>query len=135
SCHGPHPSTRAAHARLADRGSLVCSTCHAIHRTEQGVTFAPGAAPVRYGPGIETTGPEVGFSAPARPTTVPIVALASCSGCHDVASGRDPIARCLLPGQEALGDDRRIACFDEHQPALPPDFPVAGRSPTRTGVC
>ena len=136
-CHGPHPSTRPGHQRVTAAGQMGCPTCHAVHRGDQGVTFAPGAVAIRFAPGVEAEEARVVFS-PTEVTTVPIVTAGSCKGCHDVTSSRDPIARCLVPGQEALADRRPIVCFDEHQIALPPDEPRAQvpggpRGPGRIG--
>ncbi|MFO0755386.1 MAG: NAD(P)-binding domain-containing protein [Byssovorax sp.] len=119
-CHGPHGSLRPGHKKALEAGTMRCSTCHPIHRSDQGVTFSPSASPVRFGPGIEVTLGEPAYH-PARPATVALPAAGSCRSCHDVNDGNDPIHRCLFPGQEALGDARPIVCFDEHQPALPDD--------------
>jgi predicted CXXCH cytochrome family protein len=121
-CHGPHPSMRAGHKRLAEKGALLCTSCHPIHRADQGVAFLPGEQPIRFGPGAETA--IEGASPSTLAATVPIVSAASCAGCHDPASPRDPVARCLVPGQDELGPDRPTVCFDEHQSALPPDVPT-----------
>lgn len=135
-CHGAHASTRPGHRRLAAAGQLGCASCHRIHRGDQGVSFAPGAVPVRFAPGVEVEEPDLAFR-PTRPQTVPLVAAASCAGCHDLASASDPIARCLVPGQEALGEARPVVCFDEHQVALPPERAAGGAEPDgpRGGVC
>jgi thioredoxin reductase len=114
SCHGQHGSTRPGHQRALSSGQIGCATCHPIHRADQGVTFLPGAEPIRFAPGVELAGPAVSFH-PLRPVTVPIVTAASCAGCHDVTSPRDPIARCLIEGQAALGGARPVACFEEHE--------------------
>jgi thioredoxin reductase len=119
-CHGPHPSTRPGHQQAFSTGQIGCYTCHTIHRGDQGVTFAPGQKPVRFAAGVEVDGPEVAFY-PEGKVTIPIVTVKSCAGCHEVNSRRDPIARCLLAGQEALGPDRPIVCFDEHEVSLPDD--------------
>lgn len=124
-CHGAHASQRPVHARLAREGRLGCPSCHGIHTADQGVTFAVGSPAVRYAPGFEAPAPDVGFH-PARKTTVPLVTAGSCSGCHAVGAPTDPIARCLVPGQEALGAARPIVCFDEHQETLPEDGAVRG---------
>lgn len=119
-CHGPHPSTRSAHQQALSSGQIGCPTCHTIHRGDQGVAFAPGERPVRFAAGVEVEAPEVAFY-PEGKVTIPIVTAKSCAGCHEVNSRRDPIARCLIAGQEALGPDRPIVCFDEHEVSLPDD--------------
>ncbi len=121
SCHGPHPSTRAPHQKLAAQGRLGCVTCHAAHENTQGVTFTGGGGYVRWGGGEERAGAG-GPLVPAK-TTVPLVALASCRGCHDVASPRDPIAACV-PTTRAPGAELPSVCFDEHQRVdRPASFP------------
>ena len=120
-CHGSHASQRAGHARLQQKGALKCSQCHPIHRSDQGVVFTPGKDAVRFAPGAESSIDMPATRASLGPATVPIVAVSSCERCHDPTSPRDPIARCLLPGQEKLGPDRPSGCFDEHRGALPDD--------------
>jgi predicted CXXCH cytochrome family protein len=138
-CHGAHPSTRPGHVRARAEGTLTCASCHTIHKGEQGVWFAaadPSSATpprvTRFVPGLEV---EVAASSyrPAHGTTVPIPRVESCSGCHAPSDPRDPIQRCLLPGQEALGGARPIVCFEEHQPAYPSDD--RARKPQSSGVC
>ncbi len=119
-CHGAHPSTRRGHEKVRAQGAMRCSTCHAIHASDQGVSFSPTADPIRFAPGVETTVSDLDFH-PARPATVAFPVAGSCARCHDPASPTDPIARCLLAGQERLGPSRPIVCFDEHQAALPRD--------------
>jgi thioredoxin reductase len=119
-CHGPHPSIRSGHRQAFASGQIGCATCHKVHRGDQGVAFVPGQKPVRFAPGVEVDAPEVAFY-PEGKVTIPIVTVGSCAGCHDVKSPRDPIARCLLAGQEALGPERPIVCFDEHEVSLPAD--------------
>ncbi len=119
-CHGAHSSIRRGHTAALARGTMTCATCHPIHLGDQGVVFAPDATPVRFAPGAEVEVAGVGFH-PARRATVAIPSAGSCKPCHDVASPNDPIARCFLHGQEALGDARPVVCFDEHTPALPAD--------------
>ena len=138
-CHGQHASLRRGHAAAMASGALTCVSCHPIHRSDQGVAFAPDAAPVRFAPGVEATLADLSFRSP-RPATVAIPTAASCVRCHALASPADPIARCLLGGQEALGGARPIVCFDEHQRALPPDDTrPRGRTPASaspaSGVC
>lgn len=127
-CHGAHPSTRRGHEKVRAEGAMRCSTCHAIHAGDQGVSFSPSAAPVRFAPGVEKAVTDLDFHR-AQPATVAIPVAGSCARCHDPASRSDPIARCLLAGQESLGPARPVVCFDEHQPALPrDDLPLRGRS-------
>jgi thioredoxin reductase len=125
-CHGAHPSARPGHQRLAAaQGFVGCAGCHTIHRGDQGVAFTPDAPPIRFAPGSERELDGPAFH-PPRPATVPLVTAGSCKGCHALDAPADPIARCLLPGQERFGDARPIVCFDEHQDALPSDRAVAG---------
>jgi thioredoxin reductase len=141
-CHGAHPSTRRGHEKARAQGAMRCATCHAIHASDQGVSFSPSAAPIRFAPGVEATLTDLDFH-PARPATVAFPRAGSCAACHDPASPSDPIARCLLAGQARLGPDRPIVCFDEHQPALPrddaPSAPGRGRAALApapgSGVC
>lgn len=121
-CHGPHPSQRKGHARLQQKGVLRCSNCHTIHRGDQGVVFIPGKDAIRFAPGAESSVDMPDTRAALGPATVAIVTVSSCQRCHDPASAKDPIARCLIPGQEKLGADRPSVCFDEHQVALPDDL-------------
>jgi thioredoxin reductase len=114
-CHGPHASTRPGHQRLRDEGRLGCPDCHRVHRDfggvrfdDEGVTrFVPGhVAPVdRLASRVHEGG------------TVAIVPAAACSACHDPDRSTDPIARCLVAGQEELGPERPTVCFDEHRPS------------------
>jgi thioredoxin reductase len=105
-CHGAHPSTRPAHARLAAAGTLGCPTCHAGHRTGAGVTFFPDGRAIRYS-GDRETALAAGLYHPRAPVTVPLVPVAACAGCHDPSSPRDPVAACR-------GGDIAV-CFDEHR--------------------
>ncbi len=112
-CHGEHGTLRPGHARALESGAMRCATCHTIHRGEEGVAFAPGAAPVRFGPGVETVAEvPVAFHAD-KPTTVAIVPKKPCAGCHDLAAELDPAARCFAGGADF------VTCFDEHQALLP----------------
>lgn len=129
-CHGPHPSVRGGHAKALASGQLGCMSCHAIHKGDQGVAFVPGKAPWRYGPGVEVQAPRIAFN-PEGVRNVPILVLSTCIGCHDAENGRDPIARCLIPGQEKLGKQRPIVCFDEHEEALADDSLPALRQDRR----
>jgi len=112
-CHGPHPS-RPAHRRLA--GQLACSDCHAGHGHNTGVVFSRAGGALRYGPGGESavTAP---LYRPRVDVAVPTPTAGACARCHDLSSPRDPIAGCLIAGQEALGLARPTVCFDEHRPA------------------
>lgn len=134
-CHGPHPSTRRGHANAVANGTLACADCHPIHRSDQGVSFAPDTAPVRFAPGVSASLSDLAFRAP-RPTTVAIPTASSCARCHALDAPGDPIARCLLGGQEALGAARPVICFDEHQPAFVGDDARArSRDRAASGVC
>lgn len=133
SCHGGHVSARPGHARLAREGALGCPTCHTIHAGDQGVFFGPDGTVVRFAPGIEEPLAPVALR-PSTPTAVPLVTVASCTGCHDKTRVDDPIARCLVPSQTALGDAQPIVCFDEHTVALPGGL-VGDRGRDRGTVC
>lgn len=145
-CHGAHGSVRRGHARLLASRAMRCSTCHPIHQGDQGVVLLPGKPAVRFAPGVEVEVEPTGF-VPPRPAVVPIVTAGACKGCHALDDARDPIARCFSPGQEALGDARPSACFDEHEVAHPDDsLPASdlrdrrprapeGASPRPGGVC
>jgi hypothetical protein len=108
-CHGPHASVRRGHATALASGALTCASCHPIHVSDQGVTFTPEGEALRFGPGAEAS-LAVAFRATGRtsPVTVAIPQAGSCKSCHSVDSPRDPIARCLMRGQEALGDARPV---------------------------
>lgn len=116
SCHGPHPSVRAGHRRLAGAGTLVCTSCHPAHGGYGGAAFEPDGTVLRFGPGAQD---EVkGLRAPPTPAKelhVPIVPVERCGKCHDPAAAADPIARCLLADQRELGKERPTVCFDEHR--------------------
>ena len=134
-CHGPHPSTRKGHARLQQKGALRCSNCHTIHRNDQGVVFRPGEDAIRFAPGAESSLDLPDSRASLGPATVPIVTVSSCERCHNPSKAQDPIARCLVPGQEKLGPDRPTVCFDEHQVALPDDVAPKVTGTGKPAVC
>jgi len=145
SCHGKtkHASARSAHRAVAARGELTCARCHPAHEGAQGITFAPDGTFVRWGAGAEappSRGAASRGGAAAKPPTVPLVALASCVGCHAPGSASDPIASCVpaevraaapRPAASATGGggpepERALAwkkllaetpslCFDEHR--------------------
>ncbi|MDI1430617.1 NAD(P)-binding domain-containing protein [Polyangium sorediatum] len=145
-CHGAHAPRRRPHERLFKSGAMRCSTCHPIHQADQGVAFVPGEPPIRFAPGVERV---LDDAPPAHiQATVPIVTAASCKGCHDPRSPRDPISRCFAPGTEKLGPDKPSLCFDEHFYGgglrsdrdavlpLPPTPPArSGGGPRSGGVC
>lgn len=118
-CHGPHPSTRAGHRSQAQAGALQCVTCHRVHRDMGGVASVSAGERVqwlRFGPGAEVAvpGQEAALGGSAG-TVVPIVPVQPCAECHDPAQASDPIQRCLLAGQDGLGDERPTVCLDEHR--------------------
>lgn len=130
SCHGPHPSARPAHRALAQRGQLGCASCHAAHTADEGVALLTDGRAIRYGTGWETdTGLATRYVAPTA-VNVPLVPLAACTRCHDPSRPEDPIAACLLAGQEGLGDARPTVCFDEHRPVAT----TLGDRPARDGA-
>jgi thioredoxin reductase len=100
---------------------LRCTTCHAIHTAEGGVSFEPGATPIRWRNGVEQPLTELEpFGASGWPgrerAEVVLVELAACSNCHDPRRANDPMAHCVLAGHDDPGDP--IVCFDEHTPLL-----------------
>lgn len=129
-CHGPHPSARAAHQRLAERGALSCASCHDPHH-EGGFAFgaaAPGRA-LRYGRGEGARETETLFR-PSNETIVPLVAPTRCSAsCHREGDPRDPLAACLLAGAEP--GVATLGCLDEHRTTFAAPAPAArsGREP------
>ncbi|MCU0682889.1 MAG: NAD(P)-binding domain-containing protein [Polyangiaceae bacterium] len=132
-CHGPHPSIRAAHRRLAERGALTCASCHDPHH-EEGFAFgagAPGRA-LRYGRGEGATEVETLFQ-PSHEALVPLVAPGRCSAsCHRAGDARDPLAACLLAGPSP--ELATVGCLDEHRPAIAGASPPPARS-GRAPVC
>jgi thioredoxin reductase/NAD-dependent dihydropyrimidine dehydrogenase PreA subunit len=100
-CHGgpAHTSTRAGHQKIG------CITCHHAHEGQQGVTFLGEGRYVRWGEGDESQGTGAP-PAMKKGTTVPLVPLAACAGCHDRERATDPIRAC---------GTRFDVCFDEHQ--------------------
>jgi thioredoxin reductase len=123
-CHPGHASTRPGHRAQVERGAMQCITCHSPHRSLGGVAFDGEGGAVRFGHGVDE--PIAGRFA-AIEGTVPIPEAGACARCHDVASDADPIARCLLPGQDDLGVQRPTVCFDEHRRLTGEDLdPAAG---------
>lgn len=114
-CHGAHPSTRKGHAGLRESGKMQCTTCHRPHRDLGGVTIAADGSATRFGPGAETPVPGLVAGPGVGPTVVPVVPVGACARCHDPARTADPIARCVLGGHAALGEERPTVCFDEHR--------------------
>ena len=109
SCHAGQRSQRASHERLTARDALACSTCHGIHRSEQGIAFEADGRAFLFGPGFETK-LESSTNLPATTATlVPLVPDASCASCHDRKDARDAAAHCFTPG------GRFSLCFDEHR--------------------
>ncbi len=111
-CHGPRYSTRGPHQALAARGELRCTSCHTAHGGG-GVALLADGHEIRYGAGAEVDAGVTSFR-PHVATSIPLLAAAGCAHCHDLASPRDPIAACLVAGQDALGPTRPTVCFDEH---------------------
>ncbi|MEM7154898.1 MAG: NAD(P)-binding domain-containing protein [Myxococcota bacterium] len=115
-CHGPHPSVRPGHRRLAQAGTLRCYDCHAVHVDNGGVAFTPEGAVWRYGPGSEQRVPDLpGPSELAKEQRVPVVPLARCARCHRTNAPLDPMGRCAIGSDEQLGEARPTVCFDEHR--------------------
>lgn len=114
-CHGGHVSTRSAHRALASRGELGCASCHPSHGAAQGVTFLANGDFVRWGGREEKRGSVAQHV--AEKTTVPLVAIAACTRCHDVTRAGDPIASCIAPADATSAAPRVALCFDEHRHA------------------
>ncbi len=110
-CHGAHPSTRAAHRRLARRGKLGCAGCHVIHRDNEGLALLPGGKVLRYGSGWQRALSGTPGPATARAVYVPLVNASACAQCHDLRAPTDPVAACLV----GEGRERVDVCFDEHR--------------------
>ncbi|HEX6274945.1 MAG TPA: 4Fe-4S binding protein, partial [Polyangiaceae bacterium] len=115
-CHGPHPSARAAHARLARTGELECGVCHAVHRAESGLVFEPDGGVLHYGTGFERAlgRAESGTAPGLARTLVPLVAARACEGCHELERATDPASACFA-GDASSGHAASL-CFDEHRP-------------------
>ena len=115
SCHdgAAHTSTRPGHMRMRAQNELGCNDCHRAHGEGQTVTLEPSGAFVRSGGGVEIVG-HLPHGAPSA--TVPLVPLAVCARCHDLASRSDPIADCA---KDSHGDPatRPTTCMDEHKRA------------------
>ncbi len=113
-CHdaASHASTRPGHAKLRADGALGCTDCHRAHGEGQTITLEASGAWVRSGGGAEISG-HAPHGGPAA--VVPLVPLATCARCHDLASRTDPIAACV----SGTGDPRERAstCMDEHKRA------------------
>jgi thioredoxin reductase/ferredoxin len=111
-CHGGHPSARAAHRALAAGGDLPCTSCHGAHQEETGVAFDSSGSVSIYRGGVErvmadaSRGPG-GLRTPAA--FVPLVPRARCTRCHDTENQHDGAAACLA------GATSFALCFDEHR--------------------
>lgn len=114
-CHGAHASRRPAHQELRAAGQLPCTRCHSMHRADEGVAFGPDGRVIRYGTGWEVELPSTLAFRPNHWVSVPLVPARACTGCHDPTQPSDPVAGCLIAGQESLGLDRPTVCFDEHR--------------------
>lgn len=114
-CHGAHASVRGPHQALRERGALRCIDCHRVHRDLGGVSFDGAGGAVVFSAQNEI---EVPLAPPIPPTTVASPPAGACGRCHRLDDARDPIARCLILGQDALGDQRPTVCFDEHRPLV-----------------
>ena len=113
-CHAPagHASMRTGHAKLRAAGVLGCTDCHRAHGGGQSVAVETSGAFVRSGGGGELTG-QLPHGAPKA--TVPLVPLATCARCHDLASRTDPIAPCAAELGSRPPSETASLCFDEHQ--------------------
>jgi thioredoxin reductase/NAD-dependent dihydropyrimidine dehydrogenase PreA subunit len=108
-CHGPHPSTRAAHRALAAKGDLGCTGCHPVHGRAEGVTFAANGAAIVWRGDAERA---VDIAGPAG-ATVPLVSIDACTRCHDASRADDPLRACLAAPVSTGG--AYDLCFDEHE--------------------
>ena len=113
-CHAPaaHASTRTGHTRLRAAGVLGCTDCHRAHGGDQTVSVEANGAFVRSGGGGELGG-QLPHGAPQA--TVPLVPLAACARCHDLASRTDPIAPCAAGLGSHPPAETASQCYDEHQ--------------------
>ena len=128
-CHEGHASARPGHTRLRASGQMGCTTCHAVHREMQGVTFEPDGTVVRWGThGWNDVEAPVAFEGDA---TVPVVAVGVCEGCHDAHDPGDPIARCLMAEHASLGPERPSLCFDEHRTITATTYGLEGSARQR----
>ncbi len=113
-CHAEHDhrSTRSGHRVAASRGELSCATCHPVHEGAQGVSFLGGRKYERWASGTSTETHDLPPAVIApKGATVPLVALAACTRCHDPKSPRDPIAACVprSPVDFVAWDAARVA--------------------------
>jgi thioredoxin reductase len=123
-CHAGHASTRPGHRAQMQRGAMQCVTCHSPHRSLGGVAFDGKGGAVRFGQGVDEP---IADEFAAITGMVPIPEAGTCARCHDIASDDDPIARCLVQGQDELGARRPTVCFDEHRRLTGDDLdPAAG---------
>ena len=108
-CHGADRKLRPGHEALRADGAIGCATCHAIHRTEEGITLAAAGGALHWGSGFQQ---EVATPVAFRTSevSVPLVRASSCTSCH-ASVGSDPAAACL---PDASGYN---VCFDEHRRA------------------
>lgn len=120
-CHGEHRSLRAGHARLMSNGDLRCTTCHTIHRSQEGVRIDEGGLVTRYSDKAEREVGTLGF-VPNERMLIPLVSTEVCQGCHS-GQKQDPAARCAPSG---FGKGLASMCFDEHQQAAEPTVASLG---------
>lgn len=112
-CHDPqkHRSMRPGHAKLRAEGKLACVDCHRAHGEGETVALQTSGAFVRSGGGAAIEG-QLPHGAPVA--TVPLVPLAACARCHDLASRTDPIAGCTSGGDPTRS---AVLCMAEHRRA------------------
>ena len=84
-----------------------CVSCHPAHGAGEGVTFLGQRRFIRWGDGDDVEGTLKSGDAP-KGATVPLVAITTCTRCHDAAGASDPLRVCLTTNGSS-------ACFDEHQ--------------------
>jgi thioredoxin reductase/NAD-dependent dihydropyrimidine dehydrogenase PreA subunit len=129
-CHGEHASTRPGHRALA----ASCTLCHAGHADSEGITFVDSRSAVRWKGDAEL---RLSAEGPAG-TTVALVPLAACAGCHDDARPEDPMRACVrstrlgrASATGAGGGQRVDLCFDEHATAGASSAPLSAAAGRR----
>ncbi|HEV8549793.1 MAG TPA: FAD-dependent oxidoreductase [Polyangiaceae bacterium] len=114
-CHSAHPSQRAPHRALAERGVLACPTCHTQHRDAMAIAFDTTGRVSVLGNGFsrELDRAPVTVAPPnsphAEPSVVPLLSARACGSCHERATATDPAAHCFTRGASYS------LCFDEHR--------------------
>jgi thioredoxin reductase/NAD-dependent dihydropyrimidine dehydrogenase PreA subunit len=109
-CHGAERALRPGHQELRDQGRIGCSSCHAIHRSEEGVTLGEDGIALHWGSGW-TDRLALPLAWRGAELSVPLVRGSACTACHDASAPGDPAVACL-PRPDGYN-----VCFDEHRRA------------------